>query len=117
MMDDDIRELREGGDPLSGTATCREDALPEYTRYRDEGCELSPSCLQCTLPACRYDYPCGVRRLRNLNRDEEIARLRCSDRLPIDMLARRFRVSRRTVFRILKRCASGNGVGGNSTPA
>ncbi len=81
----------------------RDDALPEQTRYRDEGCDLSPSCLNCPLPRCRYDQPGGVRRLRTLGRDEEIVRLRRSERVPIDHLARRFGVSRRTVFRILKR--------------
>ena len=80
------------------------DALPEHVRYRDEGCDLSPSCLNCRLPLCRYDLPGGTRRLRTLPRDEEIARLRRCERLPIDVLARRFEVSRRTVFRILRRC-------------
>ena len=82
----------------------RLDALPENVRYRDEGCDLSPSCLNCRLPICRYDHPVGTRRLRTLGRDQEIVRLRRRDRLPIDTLARRFHVSRRTVFRILRRC-------------
>jgi hypothetical protein len=81
----------------------RGDALPEQIRYRDEGCDLSPSCLNCPLPLCRYDHPGGVRSLRTLGRDREIVRLRRSERVPIDALARRFGVSRRTVFRILKR--------------
>jgi hypothetical protein len=80
------------------------DTLPENVRYRDEGCDLSPSCLNCRLPLCRYDLPGGTRRLRTLPRDEEITRLRRCERLPIDVLARRFEVSRRTVFRILRRC-------------
>ena len=82
----------------------RYDALPENLRYRDEGCDLSPSCLNCRLPVCRYDNPGATRRLRTLGRDQEIWRLRRRDRLPIDALARRFCLSRRTVFRILKRC-------------
>lgn len=82
------------------------DTLPEQVRYRDEGCDLSPSCLNCRLPICRYDLPGGTRRLRTLPRDEEITRLRRCERLPIDALARRFEVSRRTVFRILRRCGS-----------
>ena len=80
------------------------DALPENVRYRDEGCDLSPSCLNCRLPVCRYDHPGSTRRLRTLGRDQEIVRLRRRDCLPIDALARRFDVSRRTVFRILRRC-------------
>ena len=82
----------------------RLDALPENVRYRDEGCDLSPSCLNCRLPVCRYDNPRSTRRLRTLGRDQEIVRLRRRERLPIDALARRFHVSRRTVFRILRRC-------------
>jgi len=84
------------------------DALPENLCYRDEGCDLSPSCLNCRLPVCRYDHPGSTRRLRTLGRDEEIVRLRRRDRLPIDALARRFHVSRRTVFRILRRCQPTN---------
>jgi predicted DNA-binding transcriptional regulator YafY len=89
---------------LDQAPSVRFDALPENVRYRDEGCDLSPSCLNCRLPVCRYDHPAGTRRLRTLGRDEEIVRLRRRDRLPIDILARRFHVSRRTVFRILRRC-------------
>ena len=33
----------------------RRDSLPEHARYKDEGCELSPSCLRCPLPRCQYD--------------------------------------------------------------
>lgn len=35
--------------------------LPENTRYRDTGCDVSPSCLVCPLPVCRYDLPYGIR--------------------------------------------------------
>jgi hypothetical protein len=88
-----------------GLRLIREDALPEHIQYRDEGCELSPSCLNCPLPYCRYDHPGGLRHIRNRGRDSEIVRLRYRERLPINALARRFGVSRRTVFRILKRNA------------
>ena len=81
----------------------RQDALPECTRYRDEGCDLHPSCLTCPLPQCRYDEPGGVRAIFNLRRDREILRLRRRQGLSVDMLARRYGVSRRTVFRILRK--------------
>lgn len=84
----------------------REDALPENIQYRDEGCELSPSCLNCPLPYCRYDHPGGVRHIRNRGCDSEIVRLRYRERVPVNTLAHRFGVSRRTVFRILKRANS-----------
>lgn len=92
-----------GTGPADEAPTVREDALPEQISYRDEGCELSPSCLNCRLPRCRYDQPGGMRRLRTLGRDRDIVRLRRCESTPIDALARRFCVSRRTVFRILKR--------------
>jgi hypothetical protein len=81
----------------------RADALPELTRYRDEGCDFHRSCLSCPLPRCRYDEPGGVRALLNLGRDREILHLRRRQGLAVDMLAQRYGVSRRTVFRILQR--------------
>lgn len=91
----------------------RGDALPEHIRYRDTGCDLSPSCLNCTLPLCRYDQPPeppgtayrAARRLCMIGRDEEIARLRHREHLSLDALAHRFGLSRRTVHNILKRSA------------
>lgn len=88
------------GRPLN---TCRGDALPEQTRYRDEGCELAPSCLNCPLPLCRYDLPGGVRRQRLRTRDDAIIRLRRVGGLPVEEIARRFGLSRRSVFRVLQR--------------
>ncbi|MBI2866625.1 MAG: acetylglutamate kinase [Chloroflexi bacterium] len=37
------------------------DLLPEHALYRDEGCDLFPSCLRCPLPACRWDMPFSAR--------------------------------------------------------
>jgi len=79
----------------------RRDALPEHANYyRDEGCELAPSCLACPLPQCRYDTPTGGRWLGNRPRDAEILELRRGGKL-IEEIAEHFRVSRRTVFRVL----------------
>ena len=80
----------------------REDALPEHVAYRDRGCDIFPSCLSCPLPRCRYDEPGGVRALLNRERDREIRRPRLDHELPVDEIALRFRVSRRTVFRALQ---------------
>lgn len=33
------------------------DHLPEQMHYRDDGCSIAPRCLDCPLPACRYDLP------------------------------------------------------------
>ncbi|MDP2949726.1 MAG: helix-turn-helix domain-containing protein [Chloroflexota bacterium] len=81
----------------------RQDALPESTHYRDEGCDLYSSCLACPLPRCRYDEPGGARALLNLGRDREILHLRRRQGLAVETLARRYGVSRRTVFRILRK--------------
>ncbi len=79
----------------------REDALPEHLDYRDDGCEVFPSCLSCPLPRCRYDVPGGARAMLNVTRDSEIRRMREEGDLDVDEIASRFRVSRRTVFRVL----------------
>jgi hypothetical protein len=58
-LDDEAAEI-----DLPGAGACGEpvgdDPLPEYCRYRDEGCELSNSCLNCPFPRCIYDVPGGM---------------------------------------------------------
>ena len=80
----------------------REDALPEHVEYRDEGCDLFASCLTCPLPRCRYDEPGGARAMLNRVRDDQIRRMRFDHDMPVDEISMRFRVSRRTVFRVLQ---------------
>lgn len=80
----------------------RIDALPEHTRYRDKGCDLYPSCLRCGLPRCRYDDPGGARAMLREGRDAAILRLAREQSLGPDELARRFGLSRRTIFRVLR---------------
>jgi hypothetical protein len=83
----------------------RQDALPENSDYRDEGCDLFPSCQTGPLPRCRYDEPGGARTMINKVRDEEIRRLRFDAGMPVDDISMQFRVSRRTVFRVLRAAA------------
>jgi transposase-like protein len=80
----------------------RRDALPENTRYVDTGCEVHPTCLDCPLVRCRYDEPGGVRSLLSADRDRGILMLQAQG-LTIESIARRYGVSRRTVFRVLAR--------------
>ncbi|HXG42135.1 MAG TPA: helix-turn-helix domain-containing protein [Dehalococcoidia bacterium] len=89
----------------------REDALPEHTDYRDTGCDIHPSCLSCPLPRCRYDEPGGIRALLGAYRDRQIVALRRQG-VGIEELARRFGVSRRTVFRALEKARAQEGKGG-----
>ena len=34
-------------------------SFPTASHYVDDGCEVSPKCLECPLPLCRYDDPQG----------------------------------------------------------
>ena len=95
----------------------REDALPEALitqgRYRDDGCDLFVACLSCPLPQCRYDVAGGARAMLNRVRDDEIRYQRRELAVPLDEIARRFRISRRTVFRALRAAKKGGpGTGG-----
>lgn len=67
------------------------DALP------DTGCELAPRCLECPLPACRYDMPPKMAWV--LLRMVELDRLERHG-LTVEEMARRMGVSRRTAFRL-----------------
>jgi hypothetical protein len=87
-----------------GLRRVRRDALPEEINYRDDGCDIHPHCLSCPLPRCRYDEPGGVRAMLNSFRDQQIVALK-REGTPVDEIAERFRLSRRTVFRILSAAA------------
>lgn len=92
---------------LRATATAplplvRRDMLPENADYPDTGCDLFASCLRCPLARCRYDGPPGgARRLLAESRDREIALLRRQHNAPINALAATYRLTRRSIFRIL----------------
>lgn len=78
------------------------DLPPEYCRYRDEGCELADSCLNCPFPQCIYDQPRGRQRWLKKLRAREMARLFTIRGKGLKELAEMFGVSRRTVQRALK---------------
>jgi hypothetical protein len=80
----------------------RSDTLPENTRYKDVGCDLSPSCLKCHLPLCKYDDPGWVKREKRISRDKKIYDLKMKGML-LEDLSKQFNVSSRTVHRIIKR--------------
>jgi transposase-like protein len=80
------------------------DGLPEYCRYQDDGCELSPSCLSCSLSTCVEEYPGGKQRWFKEGRNQEVARLYYSGK-SVKALAQVFGVSQRTVQRALNRRA------------
>jgi hypothetical protein len=80
----------------------RIDALPDETDYRDTGCELAKSCLQCPFERCKHDVRGGAQRLSAEARDREIALLHRKHGVPAMLLAYTYGVSRRTVFRALR---------------
>lgn len=79
------------------------DLPPEFCHYRDEGCELAASCLNCPLPGCVYDRPRGRQKWLKQNRDQEITQRFIGEGKTVQELAREFGISRRTVQRALKK--------------
>jgi hypothetical protein len=92
-----------GIDDISSCQEPNDDPLPEQCHYRDEGCELSSSCLDCPLPRCIYEEPGGRQQRLRRQRDEEIRRLFQREERDAQRLAQRFGVSKRTVYRIVRR--------------
>ena len=77
------------------------DLPPEYCHYRDEGCDLAESCLDCPFPQCIYEQPRGRQRWLKKQRDREMVRLFNSEGKEVKELALVFGVSQRTVQRAL----------------
>ena len=89
------------------------DLPPEYCRYRDEGCDLAGSCLDCPFPKCIYDEPGGRQRWLKRLRDREMMNLFSCEGRGGKELALMFGVSERTVGRGLGRTApEGYWIGG-----
>tara|TARA_B100000949_G_C14072277_1_gene362295 strand:- start:103 stop:432 length:330 start_codon:yes stop_codon:yes gene_type:complete len=80
------------------------DAVPEFYPYEDTGCEVSRSCLNCPLPQCKYDDPSWFQRHRRMASDLNVWSTMQSEGLTVEDAARRFSVTVRTVFRIMRRC-------------
>ncbi len=78
----------------------RRDMLPDYADYRDTGCDIASSCLRCPMRRCQYDEPSPDVAVHA--RDREIVMLRRRHRVPIDMLAGTYGLTRRSIFRILR---------------
>ena len=100
-MRKDFGEMRERrGGPLI-------DSRPEEYPYRDDGCEISPSCLRCPLPQCKYDDPRWFLQERRRERDQLVLDTKERESLSVDEVAHKFALSQRTVFRILRRASDG----------
>ena len=79
------------------------DVLQEFYAYRDTGCEIAPSCLQCPLPQCKYDNPRLARREKRSERDRQVVTAFRHGGMSALQVAALFGMSQRTVFRIIKR--------------
>ena len=79
------------------------DGLPEQMHYVDTGCEVSGSCLMCTLPQCKFDDPSWYQAFRRQGRDLELQAAHQYEGLSVFEVAQRFRISPRTVHRALRR--------------
>jgi DNA-binding transcriptional ArsR family regulator len=86
------------------------DLLPEYCRYRDQGCELADSCLDCPFSQCIYDQPGGRQHWLKRARDREITRKYTTEDKGVKELALEFGVSQRTVQRALKKTIRSGGI-------
>ena len=93
---------------LSSTKTLA-DTVPEFYHYEDNGCEVSPSCLSCPLPRCKYDDPIWFQRYQRLARDLKVLTTMQLEGLTVERTAERFSVTVRTIFRIMRRCREAEG--------
>ena len=84
------------------SATIRNRGLPEFASYRDTGCELAPSCLECPLEVCKYDDPNWGKRNLKARRNEEIVNMRAAG-MTVVQIAAKVNTSERTVYRVIQR--------------
>ncbi len=92
----------EKSDEFAENEAVEMDLPPEYCQYRDEGCDLADSCLNCPFPKCIYDEHGGKQHWLKRLRATEMARLFTTKGQGVKELALIFDVSQRTVQRALK---------------
>jgi len=78
-----------------------EDLPPEFTRYRDDGCEHAARCLDCPFTKCLLEEPGGRQRFFKSKRNNQILRLHSEGKTTAEIAAQ-FNVSERTVQRVVK---------------
>lgn len=84
-------------------------AFPEQVDWRDTGCEEAPACLRCPLHQCKHDDPGWLASGRRALRDQEIMQAVAGRSVGdvADEIGERFRVSARTVYRVVKSTKDG----------
>ena len=78
------------------------DLPPKYCHYRDEGCELADSCLNCPFLQCIYEEAGGMQHWMKKMQNKEIARLFSKEGKGVKELASKFSLSQRTIQRALR---------------
>ncbi len=76
--------------------------------YRDNGCELSPSCRDCPLPRCAYEEPGGIQQVKMNLRNSHIVDLATQGK-EVKEIAALYQVSVRSIQRILQPYRKKNG--------
>jgi len=85
----------------------KKDPTPRYRQYPDRGCFLYPSCLSCPLPKCFFDMSRKEKRAFNKRaRNQEIIE-RLAKGEDIEKITRALGVSRRRIYRAVKRYKDG----------
>ena len=74
--------------------------LPDDINWKDRGCEVFPSCLNCPRPRCIEEESRGKQRLRMLTRVSQMAQLKHQGKNTAEIAAL-FKLSQRTVQRAL----------------
>jgi len=87
--------------PFEITSAPEPDRNSDFYNYRDEGCELSPSCLRCPLPCCAYELEGGVNRIIKSRRNAKIVD-QAKKGASQGSIAKNMNISRRTVQRIIQ---------------
>lgn len=79
---------------------------PQTGSPADTGCQVSPSCLRCPLPQCKYDDPAGWKAWRRNQYSTRIVaacnNIPAAKAKAVDLLARAEGISPRQVYRLLK---------------
>ena len=70
------------------------DPVWRHVLYRDDGCDLAPSCLECPLPECKYESRVRLAERRSMARSMR-------ETINVKEIAVRTGVSPRTVYRDL----------------
>jgi len=94
--------VRKELDELPEESGVIQDLLPEHVGYKDEGCDLANSCLNCPYEECIYEKPDGKRHRIKKERSAEMTKLYVEEGKTVKELAEMYGVSTRTVQRALR---------------